>query len=173
MGKWAQVFLNGTAKFADWASIILLAFITLQLFLVVILRYIFFINFRWLEQSSVIIFFYLVFIPAGLLSRNGQHLNVEVLCEYLKTRRGPKALWFLHIALRISEVLFCAVALYFAWEYTLHLISVEATFDYEFFGRRVPQWTTSVAFIIGFITMLLHTLEVLIHSLLKKKISGG
>jgi len=83
MKKWTHGFLNVAAKFADWTSIFVLAFITVQLLVVVILRYVFFTNIRWLEQSSIILFVYLVFIPAGLLSRSGQHLNVEVLQEYL------------------------------------------------------------------------------------------
>jgi hypothetical protein len=49
-------------------------------------------------------------------------------------------------------------------------MEVNATFDYEFFGGRVPQWTTSLAFILGFFFLLLHTLEVLIASAVKKKI---
>ena len=170
MGKWLQAFVNGIAKFADWASIVLLVVITFQLTVVVILRYFFFTNIRWFEQSSVILFFYLVFIPAGLLSRSGQHLNVEVLGEYLQKYEKKKALGVLYIAQRASEVLFCAVALYFSWDYTRHLIEVDATFDFEFFGRRVPQWTTAVAFILGFFFLLFHTLEVLITSLLKKKV---
>lgn len=170
MKKWTHGFLNVAAKFADWTSILMLAFITVQLLVVVILRYVFFTNIRWLEQSSIILFVYLVFIPAGLLSRSGQHLNVEVLQEYLKKQEKPKALWVLHIALRLIEILFCALALYFSWEYTVHLMEVNATFDYEFFGGRVPQWTTSVAFILGFFFLLLHTLEVLITSAVKKKI---
>jgi len=170
MNKWIQGFPNVAAKFADWTSILILAFITVQLIVVVILRYVFFINIRWFEQSSTLLFVYLVFIPAGLLSRSGQHLNVEVLQEYLQKREKQKGLWLLHIALRLTEALFCALALYFSWEYTVHLIEVNATFDYEFFGGRVPQWTTSVAFILGFFLLLLHTLEVLITSAVKKKI---
>ena len=170
MKKWIHGFLNVAAKFADGTSILILAFITVQLIVVVILRYVFFTNIRWFEQSSTLLFVYLVFIPAGLLSRSGQHLNVEVLQEYLKKREKQKGLWVLHIALRLTEVLFCALALYFSWEYTVHLIEVNATFDYEFFGGRVPQWTTSVAFILGFFFLLLHTLEVLITSAVKKKI---
>jgi len=50
------------------------------------------------------------------------------------------------------------------------LIEVEATFDFEFFVRRVPQWTTAVAFILGFFFLVLHTLEVFITSLIKKKV---
>ncbi len=170
MGKPMQTILNGMAKFADWASIALLIFITFQLTAVVILRYFFFTNVRWFEQSSVILFFYLVFIPAGLLSRTGKHLNVEVLWEYFQKREKKKALLFLYVAQRAIEIIFCAVALYFSWEYTRHLIEVEATFDFEFFGRRVPQWTTAVAFIIGFFFLVLHTLEVFITSLIKKKV---
>jgi len=170
MKKWIQAIVNGSAKFADWTSIFLLAFITVQLIVVVILRYVFFTNIRWFEQSSTILFFYLVFIPAGLLSRSGRHLNVEVLWEYLQKNEKQKALWVLHIALRLTEALFCALALYFSWEYTVHLIEVNATFDQEFFGRRVPQWTTSVAFILGFFFLFLHTAEVLVHSAIKKKI---
>jgi TRAP-type C4-dicarboxylate transport system permease small subunit len=170
MKKWIQGLINGSAKFADWTSIFLLAFITVQLIVVVILRYVFFTNIRWFEQSSTILFFYLVFIPAGLLSRSGRHLNVEVLWEYLQKHEKQKALWVLHIALRLTEALFCALALYFSWEYTVHLIAVNATFDQEFFGRRVPQWTTSVAFILGFFFLFLHTAEVLVHSAIKKKI---
>lgn len=165
-----QRLLDGAAKFADWTSMFLLAFITVQLIVVVILRYVFFTNIRWFEQSSTILFFYLVFIPAGLLSRSGRHLNVEILWEYLQKHEKQKALWVLHIALRLTEALFCALALYFSWEYTVHLIEVNATFDQEFFGRRVPQWTTSVAFIIGFFFLFLHTAEVLINSAIKKKI---
>lgn len=170
MKRLIQGFLVGAAKLADWTSIFLLAFIALQLITVVILRYVFFINIRWFEQSSSILFLYVVFIPAGLLSRSNQHLNVEVLWEYLQKREKQKALWILHLLLRLTEALFCALALYLAWEYTVHLIEVNATFDYEFFGRRVPQWTTSVAFIVGFFFLLLHTVEVLITSLMKKKI---
>jgi TRAP-type C4-dicarboxylate transport system permease small subunit len=95
---------------------------------------------------------------------------VEVLWEYFQKHEKQKALWVLHIALRLTEALFCALALYLAWEYTVHLIEVDATFDNEFFGRRVPQWTTSVAFILGFFFLLLHTVEVLITSAIKKKI---
>lgn len=170
MNKWIQGFLNGAAKFADWTSIFLLAFVTVQLILVVLLRYVFFTNIRWFEQSSTLLFFYLVFIPAGLLTRSGQHLNVEVLWEYLQKHQKQKALWVLHVGLKLIEALFCALALYLAWQYTVHLIEVEATFDYEFFGRRVPQWTTSVAFILGFFLLLLHTVEVLVTSAMKKRI---
>ena len=170
MGKWLQPIFNGLAKFADWASIILLIFITFQLTAVVILRYFFFTNIRWFEQSSVILFFYLVFIPAGLLSRSGQHLNVEILWEYLQKNEKKKALWLLYLAQRAIEIIFCVVALYFSWTYTCHLIEVDATFDFEFFGRRVPQWTTAVAFIFGFFFLVLHTLEVFITSLIKKKV---
>jgi TRAP-type C4-dicarboxylate transport system permease small subunit len=170
MKKMVEGFLSGSAKLMDWTSIFILAFITVQLGIVVILRYVFFTNVRWFEQSSTILFFYLVFIPAGLLSRSNQHLNVEVLLEYLQKREKRKALWILHLLLRLTEALFCALFLYLAWEYTVHLIEVNATFDFEFFGGRVPQWTTSVALILGFFFMLVHTVEALITSLMKKKI---
>ncbi len=170
MKRTIEGFLSGTAKLMDWTSIFILAFIAIQLGIVVILRYVFFINIRWFEQSSTILFFYLVFIPAGLLSQSNQHLNVEVVLEYLQKRGKQKALWILHLLLRLIEALFCALVVYLAWEYTVHLIEVNATFDFEFFGRRVPQWTTSAALILGFFFMLLFTAEVLIVSLIKKKI---
>jgi len=169
MKRLIQGFLSGAAKLTDWISISILAFVALQLITVAILRYVFFTNIRWFEQSSSILFLYLVFIPAGLLSRSNQHLNVEMLSEYLQKREKKKALWILQLLQRLIEALFCMLALYLAWEYTVHLIEVNATFDYEFFGRRVPQWTTSVAFIIGFFFLLLFTVEVLITSLMKKK----
>jgi TRAP-type C4-dicarboxylate transport system permease small subunit len=170
MKRLIQGFLSGAAKLTDWISISILAFVALQLITVAILRYVFFTNIRWFEQSSSILFLYLVFIPAGLLSRSNQHLNVEMLSEYLQKREKKKALWILQLLQRLIEALFCMLALYLAWEYTVHLIEVNATFDYEFFGRRVPQWTTSVAFIIGFFFLLLFTIEVLISTLVKKKI---
>jgi TRAP-type C4-dicarboxylate transport system permease small subunit len=170
MKRLIQGFLSGAAKLTDWISISILAFVALQLITVAILRYVFFTNIRWFEQSSSILFLYLVFIPAGLLSRSNQHLNVEMLSEYLQKREKKKALWILQLLQRLTEALFCMLALYLAWEYTVHLIEVNATFDYEFFGRRVPQWTTSVAFIIGFFFLLLFTVEVLISTLMKKKI---
>lgn len=169
MKRLIQGFLSGAAKLTDWISISILAFVALQLITVAILRYVFFTNIRWFEQSSSILFLYLVFIPAGLLSRSNQHLNVEMLSEYLQKREKKKALWILQLLQRLIEALFCMLALYLAWEYTVHLIEVNATFDYEFFGRRVPQWTTSVAFIIGFFFLLLFTVEVLISTLMKKK----
>ncbi len=170
MKRLIQGFLSGAAKLTDWTSIFLLAFVTVQLITVAVLRYVFFTNIRWFEQSSSILFLYLVFIPAGLLSRSNQHLNVEVLSEYLQKRENKKPLLILQLLQRLIEALFCVVALYLSWEYTVHLVEVNATFDYEFFGRRVPQWTTSIAFIIGFFFLLLFTVEVLITSLVKKKI---
>src|SRR5512135_371430 len=105
MGKWLKTLCNGMAKFADWASIVLLIFITFQLTAVVVLRYFFFTSVRWFEQSSVIAFFYLVFIPAGLLSRSGQHLNVEILWEYFQKHEKKKALWLLYLAQRAIEII--------------------------------------------------------------------
>lgn len=169
MKRLIQGFLSGAAKLTDWISISILAFVALQLITVAILRYVFFTNIRWFEQSSSILFLYMVFIPAGLLSRSNQHLNVEMLSEYLQKRENKKPLLVLQLLQRLIEALFCMLALYLSWEYTVHLIQVNATFDYEFFGRRVPQWTTSIAFIIGFFFLLLFTVEVLLTSLMKKK----
>ena len=86
MKRLIQGFLSGAAKLTDWTSIFLLAFVAVQLIAVAVLRYVFFTNIRWFEQSSSILFLYMVFIPAGLLSRSNQHLNVEVLSEYLQKR---------------------------------------------------------------------------------------
>jgi len=169
MSKYITGFLNGVAKAADWISIFLLSLITVQLIVVVILRYVFLINIRWFEQSSTLLFFYLIFIPAGLLSRNGQHLKMEVLSESFQKRHRQHALRTLQIATKGVEALFCAIVLYLAWKYTLFLIEVDATYYYEFFGRRVPQWTTSAAFILGFFFLLLHTLEALVISAIQKK----
>ena len=169
MGKYIRGFLNGAAKAADWVSLFLLSLITVQLITVVILRYVFLTNIRWFEQSSTLLFFYLVFIPAGLLSRNGQHLKMEVLAESLQKNNRQQALRALQIATKGVEALFCAIVLYLAWKYTLFLIEVDATYYYEFFGRRVPQWTTSAAFILGFFFLLLHTLEALVISAIQKK----
>ena len=169
MGKYIRGVLNGVAKAADWISLFLLSLITVQLIIVVMLRYVFLTNIRWFEQSSTILFFYLVFIPAGLLSRTGQHLKMEVLAESLQKRHRQQALRALQIATKGVEALFCAIVVYLAWKYTLFLIEVDATYYYEFFGHRVPQWTTSAAFIIGFFFLLLHTLEALVISAIQKK----
>lgn len=169
VGKYIRGLLNGTAKAADWVSLFLLCLITVQLIIVVALRYVFLTNIRWFEQSSTILFFYLVFIPAGLLSRTGQHLKMEVLSESLRKRHREQAVRVLQVGVKAVEALFCAIVLYLAWKYTLFLIEVDATYYYEFFGRRVPQWTTSAAFIVGFFLLLLHTLESLIISAMKNK----
>ena len=162
-------FFNAVAKAADWMSLSLLCLITVQLIIVVILRYVFLVNIRWFEQSSTLLFFYLVFIPAGLLSRDGQHLKMEVLAESFRKSNRQQALRILRVATKGVEALFCAIVLYLSWKYTLFLIEVDATYYYEFFGRRVPQWTTSVAFILGFFLLLLHTLEGLVVSAVKKE----
>jgi TRAP-type C4-dicarboxylate transport system permease small subunit len=169
MSRYIKGFFNAVAKAADWMSLFLLCLITVQLIIVVMLRYVFLVNIRWFEQSSTLLFFYLVFIPAGLLSRNGQHLKMEVLSESLRKSNRRQALRILQIATKGVEALFCAIVLYLAWEYTLFLIEVDATYYYEFFGRRVPQWTTSAAFILGFFFLLLHTLEGLVVSAIKKE----
>jgi TRAP-type C4-dicarboxylate transport system permease small subunit len=169
MSRYTMGFFNGVAKAADWMSLFLLVLITVQLVIVVILRYVFLVNIRWFEQSSTLLFFYLVFIPAGLLSRNGQHLKMEVLAESLRKSNRQQALRILQVATKGVEALFCAIVLYLAWKYTLFLIEVDATYYYEFFGRRVPQWTTSAAFILGFFLLLFHTLERLVVSAIKKE----
>jgi TRAP-type C4-dicarboxylate transport system permease small subunit len=169
MSRYIIGLLSAVAKAADWMSLFLLVLITVQLIIVVILRYVFLVNIRWFEQSSTLLFFYLVFIPAGLLSRNGQHLKMEVLAESLRKRNRQQALRILQVVTKGVEALFCAIVLYLAWKYTLFLIEVDATYYYEFFGRRVPQWTTSAAFILGFFLLLLHTLEGLVVSAIKKE----
>jgi TRAP-type C4-dicarboxylate transport system permease small subunit len=169
IGKSIRGLLDGAAKAADWLSLFLLSLITVQLIIVVILRYVFLINIRWFEQSSTLLFFYLVFLPAGLLSRTGQHLKMEVLSESLQKHHRHQALRILRIGTKGVEALFCAIVLYLAWKYTLFLIEVDATYYYEFFGRRVPQWTTSAAFILGFFFLLLHTLEAMLLSATQKK----
>jgi TRAP-type C4-dicarboxylate transport system permease small subunit len=167
--RYIKGFFDGAAKAADWLSLFLLSLIAVQLIIVVILRYVFLVNIRWFEQGSTLLFFYLVFIPAGLLSRNGQHLKMEVLAESLRKSQRHQALRILQVVTKGIEALFCAIVLYLSWKYTLFLIEVDATYYFEFFGRRVPQWTTSVAFILGFFFLLLHTLEGLIVSALQKE----
>ncbi|MFZ7126293.1 MAG: TRAP transporter small permease [Desulfobacterales bacterium] len=160
--------LSNLAKISDYTSILILFVIAIQLITVVVMRYVFYSNSRFLEQSSTILFFYLVFIPAGILAQNNQHLNVELVFEYLTKKGKTLTLRYLKICLRLIETIFCATVAYFALRYTVHLIAVNATFDFEFFGERVPQWATSVSFIVGFFLMTIFNLESLIKLCLRK-----
>jgi len=64
----------------------LLAFITIGVFVQVILRYIFSTNFLWGEEMALLAFIWSIFIGAAVGVRRGIHLSFELFPLYFKGR---------------------------------------------------------------------------------------
>jgi TRAP-type C4-dicarboxylate transport system permease small subunit len=71
---------------ADVAATILLAAMTVLVFVTVILRYFFSITFRWSDELTRYIFIYVVFLGIPIAYRCREHVVIEVLVQFLPAR---------------------------------------------------------------------------------------
>jgi len=154
--------MDALGKAVDWISIAILVIIAVQMGLEVILRYGFNINLRWLEVTSIYLFFYLVLLPAGLLLRRREHLAITLLPDYLQAHHKTKLLWVWNLIISLVMLVFCVVTFYFTVEGLKTIIEMQSCYYEELFGHRVSLTITFSALLIGFFLLSIHALEALI-----------
>ena len=146
-----------------WVGMAALTIIVLQMGIEVVLRYVFNIAIHYLEMSSLYFLFYIALIPAGAILRHREHLAVSLLPDYLKSHHKTKGLRVLNTIILLVSLSFFVTTFYFAVVQTKYHIIMKTTYFEELWAHagRVPIIVTFIAFPIGFLLLIIFTLEAL------------
>jgi TRAP-type C4-dicarboxylate transport system permease small subunit len=93
----------------------LLAFITLGVFIQVVLRYVFATSFLWGEELSLFAFIWCVFIGAAITSWRRTHFAFDVFDDRLRGR----AAGLQRLVVDLSMFVVIAVMLYYGWQFSV------------------------------------------------------
>jgi TRAP-type transport system small permease protein len=93
----------------------LLTFITLGVFIQVVLRYVFATSFLWGEELSLFAFIWCVFIGAAITSWRRTHFAFDVFDDRLKGR----AAGLQRLVVDLSMFVVIAVMLYYGWQFSV------------------------------------------------------
>jgi TRAP-type transport system small permease protein len=93
----------------------LLAFITLGVFIQVVLRYVFATSFLWGEELSLFAFIWCVFIGAAITSWRRTHFAFDVFDDRLRGR----AAGLQRLVVDLSMLVVIAVMLYYGWQFSV------------------------------------------------------
>lgn len=137
----AFIRMNGFA-----VGFLLLAMLVL-VFANVVLRYIFANSFGWVEEVSRYLMIWIVFLGAGLASREGMHVAVTLFSDIA----GPLRPGFKWAAWAGTFAFFAALA-WFGYEYAMFAARQRSTM------LQLPMWTIYLAVPIGSALTLVHML---------------
>ena len=102
-------------KFAGYFSSFLVVFMTFNVFLVVVLRYLFGINFIWMQETYVWMHAYIFMLAAGFTYLNDDHVRIDIL--YRNASQTYRA--FVDL---IGNVFFLLPFLYIIWSYSFTFV---------------------------------------------------
>lgn len=99
-------FLSRVERYLLPFMALLLAFITLGVFIQVCLRYLFAVSFLWGEELSLFAFIWCVFLGAAINARRRTHFALDVLAGYLRGRAAAAQLLLIDlVVLAVSAVM--------------------------------------------------------------------
>jgi TRAP-type C4-dicarboxylate transport system permease small subunit len=93
----------------------LLAFITLGVFIQVVLRYVFATSFLWGEELSLFAFIWCVFIGAAITSWRRTHFAFDVFDDRLQGRAAGAQ----RLVVDLSMLVIVGVMLYYGWQFSV------------------------------------------------------
>ena len=102
-------------KFAGYFCSFLVVFMTFNVFLVVVLRYLFGISFIWMQETYVWMHAYIFMLGAGFTYLNDDHVRIDIL--YRNASQTYRALIDL-----IGNVFFLLPFLYIIWSYSFPFV---------------------------------------------------
>ena len=102
-------------KFAGYFCSFLVVFMTFNVFLVVVLRYLFGISFIWMQETYVWMHAYIFMLGAGFTYLNDDHVRIDIL--YRNASQTYRA--FIDL---IGNVFFLLPFLYIIWSYSFPFV---------------------------------------------------
>ena len=107
--------IDSTNKFAGHVCSLLVVLMTLNVFLVVVLRYLFGISFIWMQETYVWMHAYIFMLGAGFTYLNDDHVRIDIL--YRNASQTYRA--FIDL---IGNVFFLLPFLYIIWSYSFPFV---------------------------------------------------
>ena len=108
-------FLNIINKYAGYLCAFIVVLMVINVFLVVILRYLFGISFIWMQETYVWMHAYIFMLGAGFTYLNDDHVRIDIL--YRNASQTYRALIDL-----IGNVFFLLPFLYIIWSYSFPFV---------------------------------------------------
>jgi len=115
MMKNLSTFLNIINKYAGYLCAFIVVLMVINVFLVVILRYLFGISFIWMQETYVWMHAYIFMIGAGFTYLNDDHVRIDII--YRNSSKSYKSIVDL-----IGNIFLLLPFLYLIWSYSFPFV---------------------------------------------------
>ena len=115
MMKNLSTFLNIINKYAGYLCALIVVLMVINVFLVVILRYLFGISFIWMQETYVWMHAYIFMIGAGFTYLNDDHVRIDII--YRNSSKSYKSIVDL-----IGNIFLLLPFLYLIWSYSFPFV---------------------------------------------------
>ena len=141
-----------------WLATIIVAIIVLALFLSAFTRYVSGVGYDWFIELPPVLTSWLVFPLIGPLLIEGKHIKVDFISSYIGEKNKSKLRLFVAVIALLSGIIFFKAG-------------VEATQLYFNLGQKmeleidIPIWWMYLAFPIGFLILILFSIQMICEEL--------
>jgi C4-dicarboxylate transporter DctQ subunit len=145
-------------KVCDYSGSILLALLTIIVFLEVIARYIFHASHNWAPEISTFLMLWLTYFMVGVILKAHQHINIDMLPTKLPKRYHAQLLIFFDIVGLVFAILLCVTGIKYSLivrELGIHSVTTLAT----------PMWIVRLCVPLGGILLAFFVIERLINTI--------
>ena len=150
--------LNHVLGLAEWGFIGgALALTSVLLFVNVVMRYVFRIPLNWVEETSLYLMVWIVFVGGSIAIRTRGHMAIDLLPLAL----SPPNRRLLALVVALASLVFFAVFFWYSLEHTLRVLSINQLTPV----MQAPMWLTYLAMPVGSLLMALRTIQSIVHTL--------
>ncbi len=151
------------AKLFEWAVVLAMAGITAILFVNVFLRYVLHSPFSWVEEISVLLLLWIVFLGAGLVQQKDDHVAITYLFDPLPQR-------WKRLFLIVGNLVVCVVL-------SVHLVAtfqlLKVQMHSSMMSLRASMTVFALAPLVGMVGLLFFTINLIREELKNKGAKGG
>ena len=152
------VQLNQVLGLAEWGFIGgALALTSVLLFVNVVMRYVFLSPLNWVEETSLYLMVWIVFVGGSIAIRTRGHMAIDLLPLAL----SPPNRRLLALVVAFASLVFFAVFFWYSLEHTLRVRSINQLTPV----MQVPMWLTYLAMPVGSLLMALRTIQSIVRIL--------
>ena len=150
--------LDHALGLAEWGFIGgALALTSVLLFANVVMRYVFLSPLNWVEETSLYLMVWIVFIGGSIAIRTRGHMAIDLLPLALSPPNRRR----LALAVSVASLLFFAVFFWYSLEHTLRVRSINQLTPV----MQAPMWLTYLAMPVGSLLMSLRTMQAILRTL--------
>lgn len=142
--KYIKSFDTALSKLEGFFIIISLTTMIGIAFVQVILRNFFSTGLMWADELTRHLVLWVGFIAASLATREGRHINIDILSRTISGRRSKLGV---QAIINLATFSICLLLLRAAW----HFVSVEKEFGEKVITLSLPVWGLEIIFPITFI----------------------